>query len=159
MVLNIWWFWFFVCLLKTTVCCSFSTFPLIRIEEGIRTPPPDLLDDLSPIDGFSSCTSWFTRGWVSFMLLFMTIIRYFITCFKFYYLEIYCTIFFVKEVLAGYPGKASNVYIALLFYTCVILISQTYHTIRFSLLLFNGQVQVSAMRSSAGNVPGFFKPF
>lgn len=73
-----------------------------------KNPPPDLLDDLSPIDGFSSCTSWFTRGWVSFMLLFMTIICYFITCFKFYYLEIYCTIFFVKEVLAGLLGTLKN---------------------------------------------------
>lgn len=74
------------------------------------------------------------------MLLFMTIINYFITCFKFCYLEIYCTILFVKEVLAGYPGKASNVYIAVSFYTCIILISQTNHTIHFSLILFNGQI-------------------
>lgn len=68
--------------------------------------------------------------------------------------------FFIKEVLSGYPGKDSSVYIALLFHACMILISQHYHPINFFLLAtFIGQRQLSTRNSTAGNVPWLFKLF
>lgn len=109
----------------------------------------------------------FTQACIIFLLLFVVVRHHFKYKFTILRFTIYkYTLFFIKEALAGYPNTDSRVCIAVLFYPCNTLISQTYHTFSFpfSWLVLNGQRELSAIleqgwMDGTGNILAEYETF